>query len=376
MLYPVENSEDWSKVGRLTIREKLKLRKRNKRLALEAKKWTGLSLAAIRRSAKIPSTSDVVLLCVTRNTASYISSFLDHYRKLGVTRFAFVDDHSNDGTREILLDATDVDLFESNFTYRQSDGGLVWRDMLVDLYGRDRWYISVDSDEYLIYPGCERRPISDFIIDFQRIGRKRALAAMIDLYGDGPLGATRPHDPPNAPPTNFCPLFDGDGYRLVNEKFCMAVRGGPRQRLFGVDMRLTKFPLLFADAATRFNGSSPHAPMPIQRNFAPVHAILLHYKFPAGTIDQFHAIVERQSHAGQSHFYKAIVDSNRFDNSTDLRYVGSQTFSGSEALVAMGFMQDLRKPTGGTTGRICGGGITEIDKVEGTHASILAEIGH
>jgi hypothetical protein len=350
MFYPVKNPADWSKVGRLSFIKKLKAKKRSKRLELEAKKWTGLSLSPIRRLAKSLSASDVVLLCVTRNTSGFIHSFLEHYRRLGITRFAFVDDHSNDGTREILLNATDVDTFESNFTFRQCDGGLIWRDMLVDLYGRDRWYISVDSDEYLIYPGCENRPISDFISDVERTGRKRALAAMIDLYNNGPLGATEPHVPPNAPPTNFCPLFDGDGYRLTNETQCTAVHGGPRKRMFGADMLLTKFPLLFADRETRFNGGSHHAPLPIQRNFAPVHAVLLHYKFPAGAIDGFHAIVDRQSHARGSHWYKAIIDSNRFDETTDLRYVHSQSFAGSETLVAGGYMQDLRKTARGTMG--------------------------
>ncbi|MEW9838452.1 glycosyltransferase family 2 protein [Mesorhizobium marinum] len=290
------------------------------------------------------SASDVVLLCVTKNTACHINSFLDHYRKIGVTRFAFVDDHSNDGTREILLSAADVDTFESNFTFAQCDGGLIWRDILVGLYGRDRWYLSVDSDEYLIYPGCEKRPIGDFISDVERTGLKRALAPMIDLYGDCPLGATEPHFPPNAPPTNFCPLFDGDGYLLTNETQCTAVHGGPRKRVFGADMLLTKFPLLFADEETQFNGSSHHAPLPLQRNFAPVHAVLLHYKFPAGAIDTFHTIVDRQSHARGSHWYRAIVESDRFDETTDLRYVHSQAFAGSEALVANGYMQDLRRP--------------------------------
>ncbi len=343
MFYPVRNPEDWSAIGRLTVLDRLKLSFRNKRYALRAKKWTGVSLTAVRRPARTLGPSDVALLCVTRNIAKNVHSFLEHYRKLGVARFAFVDDRSDDGTREILLDAPDVDLFESNFTYRQSGGGLVWRDMLVDHYGRDRWYISIDSDEYLVYPGCENRPITDFMDDLQRTGRKRALAAMIDLYPAGPLRETRPHHPPEAPPTDFCPLFDGDGYRLANEKFCMAVRGGPRQRLFGADMRLTKFPLLLVDAATQFNGGSSHAPLPIQRNFSPVQAILLHYKFPAGAIEDFKAIVTRQSHAGQSHFYKRIVDSNAFDGTTDLRYAHSMAFAGSEALVAAGFMQDLRR---------------------------------
>jgi len=342
MDYPVRDPQDWEEIGHLTRLEAIHVNIRNRRYALTTRKFRGLSLKAVRYAEKSLSQSDIVLLCVTRNSASYIHSLLAHYRNLGIARFAFVNDRSDDGTRDILLDAPDVDLFESNFTYRESGGGLIWRDMLVDSYGRDRWYVSIDSDEYLIYPGCETRPIAEFIEDVRRAGRKRVLAAMLDLYTAGPLGETKPHVPPEAPPTDFCTLFDGDGYRLANEKFCLAVRGGPRNRLFGANMRLTKFPLLFADAETRFNGGSSHAPFPFQRNFAPVQAILLHYKFPASAVEDFHGIVARQSHTDQSHFYRKIVESNGFNAATDLSYPGSLVFAGSEALVAAGFMQDLR----------------------------------
>ena len=82
-------------------------------------------------------------------------------------------------------------------------------------------------------------------------------------------------------------MYDGDGYWLGNEKFCTAVRGGPRFRLFGADMRLTKFPVLFVDRKTQFNGGSNHGPLPFRRNFSPVHAVLLHYKFPNDAVKDF-----------------------------------------------------------------------------------------
>lgn len=342
MRYPVKAAGDWHCVGKLSSLDRLALAFRNLRYRRRGRKFGPVPLSAARRLAAPLNPSDIVLICVTRNAQKYLPSFLAHYRRLGVARFAFVDDHSDDATRALLLAAPDVDVYESTADFRQSNGGLIWRDMLVDLYGRDRWYVSIDSDEYLVYPGAETRPLSAFVADLERRGFKRGLAAMIDIYPDASLDQTPPHQPPEAFPTTICPLFDGDTYRIGNENFCTAVRGGPRFRLFGTDMRLTKFPLLFADAGTRFSGGSHHGPLPVTRNFSAVQSVLLHYKFDASAVADFRTIVERASHAGNSRFYKQIVGHDGFHAGIDLRYPGSIAYNGSEALVSAGFMQDLR----------------------------------
>jgi len=342
MLYPVRNPRDWRNVGRQSALDKLKLVARNLRYTWRARKLGPVSLTPVRRSVVPLGPSDIGLICVARNASKCLPSFLAHYRRLGIARFAFVDDQSDDGSRELLLAAPDADVYQSDVGFKHSDGGRIWRDMLVDIYGRNRWYVSIDSDEYLVFPGSETRPIGAFVADLERRGYKRALAAMLDIYPDAPLESTPPHVPPEAFPTKICPYFDGDNYRIDNEKFCMAVRGGPRLRLFGTDMRLTKFPVIYADAATQFRGASHHGPLPITRNFSPVQSVLLHYKFDAATVLDFKTIVERASHAGDSQFYRTIVNHEGFHGGAELRYPGSLAYSGSEALVSKGFMQDLR----------------------------------
>ena len=43
--------------------------------------------------------------------------FLSHYRSLGVKRFVFIDDNSNDGTREFLFEQSDCMVLGSSYTY-------------------------------------------------------------------------------------------------------------------------------------------------------------------------------------------------------------------------------------------------------------------
>ena len=258
------------------------------------------------------------------------------------SRFAFVDDQSSDGTRAMLLDQDDVDLYESATDFRGSAGGLLWRDRLVDIYGRNRWYVSIDADEYLVFPGSEHRKLVDFIDDLARHDLKRSLAVMLDMYPDGAIGAAEATASPESFPTAISPLHDGTDYQIANEKFCTAVRGGPRRRRFGVDMRLTKFPVLFADSKTSFASGSHHGPLPIRRNFSPVHAVLLHFKFPPGAVEEFHAVAKRGTHFGGSLYYRQIVEHADFGGQTDFRYPGTRRYRDSQELVVRGFMRDLQ----------------------------------
>lgn len=340
MQYPVSDAAHWRSYGKMSLREKIELAIRNRRYRRRAIPRASIELHRVHGNAA-PAADGIVLLCVLRNGLATLPSFLRHYREMGVQRFAFVDDASDDGTPDYLKQQFDVDLYVSNFTYRSAEGGLAWRDMLVEIYGRDRWYVSIDSDEYLVYPGIEKRPVQSFISDLERHQLGRALAPMLDIYPDGPLGSIEAPVGDESPVAS-CPLYDETGYTAQDEKFCTSIRGGPRHRVFGTPMRMTKFPVIYVDRPTGFGGGSPHGPLPLQRNFAAPTAVLLHHKFAPGSVETFRSIAARGSHFDGSAFYKTIIASGEFGPHTDFRYEGSRRYGGSEALVEQGFIQDLR----------------------------------
>lgn len=339
--YPVRDTADWATLGRLSPWRRLVLALRERRYRRRAKPLAGVEL--IPAGAPQPlAPRDLPLVCVVRNAAGTLDAFLAHYRGLGVTRFIILDDRSEDGTVALLDRQGDVDLFRSNVDFAGSDMGLVWRDKLFDLYGRDRWYLNVDADEFLAYPGSETRPLADFIAALERAGLRRAMAPMLDLYPAGPLREAAFDAGRHAHPLAVSPMIDGDGYTLTPEKFSLAVRGGPRTRLFGNRIRLTKFPLLFVDEATRLRGGSIHGPLPIVRNFAVPHAVLLHFKFSAASVEEFRRHVSEAQHFGGGVFYREIAEAPGFGDDLDLRYPGSLRVGDSADLVARGFMADLR----------------------------------
>ncbi|RIX99174.1 glycosyltransferase family 2 protein [Aureimonas flava] len=342
--YPVADPADWAAIGRLSPLRRLALALRERRYRRRAPPAADAAGAGLTPAGPVRplAAGDLALVCVLRNVAAYLDAFLDHYRRLGVTRFVLVDDRSTDGTAERLAAQGDVDLFTAAASFAEGGRGLAWRDALFTLYGRGRWYLNVDADEFLVFPGSETRRIPDLIADLERAGRKRCLAPMLDLY---PTGALRDADPSGGRhPLEVSPMIDGDGYEIRAEKFTLAVRGGPRTRLFGNAIRLTKFPLILVDEATSLAGGSIHGPLPIARNFAPVNAVLLHFKFSAASVEEFPRLAREGQHFGGSMFYRQISEADGFGADLSLAYPGSLRVGDTQDLVRRGFMQDPRAP--------------------------------
>lgn len=340
MNYPVSEPEDWAAYWHASPTRYFRVKLRHLRLSVWNRKHkTGL--ACVKGNPEALRPNDLPLICVVRNAAPYLRSFLRYYRGLGVTRFIVVDDRSDDGTVDILTQAGDVDLFTSELRYSEADRGRVWRDALFTLYGRGRWYLSVDADEFFVFPRMEQRNIFGFIGELEEKGIYRCLAPMIDMYPAGLLRDGVFNDDGTKYPFEISSHFDGDGYTVKAERFGVAFRGGPRQRLFGRSMRLSKFPLIWVDGNTDYRRGSIHGPGPCARNFLPATGALLHYRFSSLSVEEFRRIAREKGHAGGSEHYRAIVEDERFSSELSLLYEGSVHYTGPECLVQRGFMADM-----------------------------------
>ncbi len=340
MNYPASTTGDWTAYWRASPMRHLRLRWQHVQLSVPNRK-NKANLIARSGSFEALHPDDLPLVCVVRNAAPYIKSFLRYHREMGVTRFIMLDDRSDDGTTEILSSSSDVDLFSSSVRYAQADRGRAWRDALFNLYGRGRWYLSVDADEFFVFPRMEQRNIRSFITELEQNGIRRCLAPMIDMYPSGLLRDGIFVDDGTKYPFEVSSHFDGDGYTATPEKFGVAVRGGPRLRLFGRSMRLSKFPLIWVDKKTDYRRGSIHGPGPCFRNFLPATGALLHYRFSSLSLSEFKRIASEKSHAGGAEHYRAIIESERFTDDLSLVYEGSVPYTGADCLVQRGFMADL-----------------------------------
>ncbi|OAP35811.1 hypothetical protein AU381_16630 [Sinorhizobium glycinis] len=279
--------------------------------------------------------ADLPLIFVTHNEMALIPAFLSHYRRLGVTRFICLDDLSTDGSREYLLDQPDVDVWTSPIRFEAARRGRRWREALFECYGYNRWYLNVDSDEFLVYDQCLREPLKALIEVLEEHGIKRLPAPMLDFYpaGDGTSGNGNM-------PWHAVDHIDCSGYEIGFLKRGISVKGGPRKRLFGEDNELIKYPLIYWDKWCRF-GSSIHRPLPYNRNFSPIWGVLLHFKFFTNYREKIAEAVSNKQHYNGSQHYQALQ--RELDNAGAIQFVGEPSirFLNPEQLIDLGFMPTI-----------------------------------
>jgi hypothetical protein len=253
--------------------------------------------------------SDLPLLLVVRNELALLSTFLKHYRRLGVTRFLVVDDKSSDGSREFLLSQPDVTVFESNVRYGTARKGEFWRQMLIDKFGRNRWYVNVDVDEFLVFKTSGPSGIPVLIADLEAAGLNRSMALMLDFYSKTPLqeAALGLHQSP----FEITQWFDQNGYKARLTKLGLETSGGPIKRFFGRDGNRTKFPLIYCSKRVAIP-KTIHAPLPYWENFVVPTTALAHFKFFADFEKKcIEAIEDGQRHSkarAQKAYYERIKD--------------------------------------------------------------------
>lgn len=138
--------------------------------------------------------SGLTLVSVVRDELYFLPAFLDHYRRLGVTRFIVLDDRSADGTRAYLAAQPDVMVLESP-GYRYGDrvfpGRVLppfsdinmhpaWRTLMLERYCAGDWALLADADEFIaLAPGTT---LSDVISKAEREGVRGVGGVMLDVY--------------------------------------------------------------------------------------------------------------------------------------------------------------------------------------------------
>ena len=126
---------------------------------------------------------DIPLICVERNEISRLPYFLKYYRKLGITQFFFVDNNSDDGSLEFLLEQPDCHIFWTDDSYNEAGSGIRFVHHLLDTYMlNEQWCLHVDADEFLVYPNCETHLLKTFIEFLEKNGDEAVSSFMLDIY--------------------------------------------------------------------------------------------------------------------------------------------------------------------------------------------------
>lgn len=262
-----------------------------------------------------------ILFSCIRNEMHRIDFFYDYYKKLGVDHFVFVDNGSTDGFLQWSKDKKDVSVWFTQKAYRKAGFGVYWCNYLLRNYGTGRFCVTVDPDEFLVYPHIGTRSLKDLGSHLSEIGQPCMGAVMIDAYSQHPVDETpmRPHDNP----FDLCPYFDRDGYvQKQNYMQGTFIQGGPRLRIFNKTTpkeapALNKIPLVWWKKHYRYQSSSHDMwPWSLNRMTAktgiPVSGCLFHFKFVASLREKVEEEMNRKQHYGGSREYKRYKENIKF----------------------------------------------------------------
>jgi hypothetical protein len=286
------------------------------------------------------SVDDFPLIVITHNDMRLIASFFQHYRSMGVTRFICLDDASTDGTADFILEQPDTELFTSNVRYKDAERGKIWREQLFAVFGYDRWYLNVDSDEYFLYETIASETIGDFTRRLDSSGVSRVPAPMLDLYPVGDVSRAVFSGANGAMPWEVATHLDGAGYTAKAFKTGISIYGGVRSRVFRAHGELIKYPLIRWDRYCSL-GRTIHRPRPSLYNFPPALGVLLHFKIFSDLRETAVTAVNEGQHYKGAKIYRAVLDRMEALGAFDLAYEDSIPFVGVDDLIHRGFMLPL-----------------------------------
>ena len=327
----------------------------------------------------IPYAPDEVrVFIIARNEFTALPFLLAYYRKLGVQRFFIVDNGSDDGTRDYVLVQPDTHVFTPSNSFKESNCGNEWQNLLLNTYGAGQWTLVVDADELLIYPHCEIASLPAFCRYLDRQGHSSLFVFMLDMYPDKNLSQAVYVS--GQPFYDVCSFFDST-YAFSTRSSDMAdgrisfppqkVIGGPRLRTFYAWQKRTdilsraafKLLVLFADKIGYWKKDKPHyAPALIKaplvkwhkgcRRLSP-HTItplapsaiagetgaLLHFEFFASFHNKAKQEAARGQHFGGGLEYRRYLTCIGKNPDISFMYEGSRRYQNSDSVLQAGLIR-------------------------------------
>jgi hypothetical protein len=304
---------------------------------------SGLGLTFVGGRLERVRESPWIVFSAIRNERLRLPYFLEYYRRMGAEAFVMLDNGSRDASLPYLIEQPDVVVFRTDRRYSESNYAVDWLNALLHRFGEDRWCLTVDADELLVYPHCERMPMTKLTEHLAASGANGLVAFLLDMYSTGPIRDARCE--PGVPLLSACPYFDATGYvreDSAGPSALVPTRGGPRKRLFWDGYTrdrpapyLPKIPLVFWSTPMSYNAST-HLLSEVR--VGGVTGVLQHFKLLADFPGRVREEAERGEHFNHASQYAAYWDVISKQPDLSAMFEGSVRYEESRQLIELGLM--------------------------------------
>lgn len=260
---------------------------------------------------------ELIVLCLVRDGQLYIKSFIEHYLALGVKHIVFLDNNSTDNTVLIAQQYKNVTVLQSKLAYKNYKN--VLKQYLIRRFGKNRWSLCVDIDEFFDYPFSNAISLKSFLEYLNQKSFTAVVAHMLEMFSDKPVLSQKSRGSDNLKEKfryyDVSDIIKVD-YRtnffrqnIISNNEIKEYYGGIRKIVFVIDedlgprsLKLTKHPLIFLDKKIKIMEVNDHDVR--KAHLADFSCVLFHYKFLSNFYEHSRRLAYEESYFNKSVEYK------------------------------------------------------------------------
>jgi glycosyltransferase involved in cell wall biosynthesis len=286
---------------------------------------------------------DVGVVCLMRDAAYFVGSFIDYHRALGVRHIVIVDNGSSDETVSIAAGFDDVTIIRNTLPAKIYE--VLLRSQAAHVF-RGGWILFADADEMFEVPFDA--PLQHLTAYLNARGFTAMVTQMLDLFSPLPYGASKAWsyhqvvtmaDRYSLGQVVSVPYHDRDrigfSWFIDSNDGNVALKiGGLRAEVFGEACFLSKHSLVRNIAGVQLM-THPHCASGVK--VADVTGLLRHYKLAGDYLARDRASVAAGTwdHAEDAKRLAAAKGGDAFK----IQPATPQLYSGTAALVDQGFLE-------------------------------------
>lgn len=254
----------------------------------------------------VKDNNKTTLMCLLKNGSYYIKDFINYHRNLGFDQFLFLDNGSTDDTIHCIKSFPNTHILLCELGYKTY--WHAYKEYLFQTYGKQKWSMILDVDEFFDYPFSDSLKLNDLITYLHKNKFTALVAQMIDLYPDSNILQQTTDDfltfhsfySIAAKKNISIPTLTSQTCEISNAAIEYYM-GGWRDKIFDVgDILLTKMPLLYgADGVSLVHDHFAH-----KAHVADISCVIRHYKFHSSFSAYVDESVKNENHYNSSAEYK------------------------------------------------------------------------